>query len=271
MPANPAVVAYIRDAATRRGIDPEVALRVAGAEALNVFDPNKPDLGGDDHSSFGMFQLHYGGLSRKMPNPGLGDEFTRATGLDARDPSTWRQQVDFSLDWAKRHGWGSWMGAKAAGVSDFAGISGAEPRVSGPVEAAGGGFGSDKGAPQLYTPPPSSPTAVAQTDYDKLFDELLASRPREARRGSLLADDLASSVGRRRAAEVSTSPVTDKPIAPLEIASALPEEPLSTVPVGKMETPSLAELFTVKEIGMPHEIDPLTGQIRPFRSRRAYG
>jgi hypothetical protein len=122
MAANPQIVDYIRKAAIARGIDPEVALRVAEAEALNVFDPSKPDLGGDDRSSFGMYQLHYGGRSKKMPNPGLGDEFTAKTGLDASDPSTWKQQVDFSLDWAKKNGWGPWMGAKRIGIAPRQGL-----------------------------------------------------------------------------------------------------------------------------------------------------
>ena len=52
----------------------------------------------------------------------------------------------------------------------------------------------------------------------------------------------------------------------------MPETPIAAAPVeGQPQAPSLAELFTVKEIGMPNEIDPVTGQPRPFRSRRAYG
>jgi len=138
MPADPSIVAYLRQRAAALGIDPSIAERVAAAEALNVFDPNRPDLGGDDRSSFGVYQLHYGGLSPKMPHAGLGDEFTKATGLDARDPRTWKQQIDFSLDFARKHGWGSWMGAKNTGIPNFAGIpggSGAAP-VAGATAAA---------------------------------------------------------------------------------------------------------------------------------------
>jgi hypothetical protein len=115
---------YIREEAVKRGIDPDIAVRVAESEALNAFDPDQPDRGGDEGSSFGLYQLHYKGLSKNMPNAGLGDEFTAATGLDARDPSTWKQQVNFSLDHAVKNGWDAWMGAKKNGITGFAGIGG---------------------------------------------------------------------------------------------------------------------------------------------------
>jgi hypothetical protein len=151
MPANPQVAAYIRQAAIARGIDPEVALRVASSEALNVFDPSKPDLGGDERSSFGPFQLHYAGMSRNMPNPGLGDAFTKATGLHASDPSTWQKQVDFALDQATQGGWGPWMGAKASGITGKMGIGGrpanAPPPVAGQPAAPDGPKGQEAYAP----------------------------------------------------------------------------------------------------------------------------
>lgn len=118
----PEVSDYIKQAAIARGIDPDIALRVAGHEGLNVFDPSKPDNGGDEGSSFGPFQLHYAGMSKSMPNAGLGDEFTKATGLKASDPSTWKQQVDFALDQARKGGWSPWMGAKAEGITGMMGI-----------------------------------------------------------------------------------------------------------------------------------------------------
>jgi hypothetical protein len=113
---------YIRQRAGELGIDPDTASKVFAAEASRVFDPTKQDRGGDDGSSFGPAQLHYAGLSQQYPNAGLGDEFTKATGLDAKDASTWRQQVDFALNYAKQNGWSSWMGARAAGVGRFDGI-----------------------------------------------------------------------------------------------------------------------------------------------------
>lgn len=76
------VAAYIQQSAAARGIDPNVALRVAMSEGLRSYS-------GDGGSSFGPFQLHYGGIA-KGGNAvgGLGDVFSRITGLDARNPMT---------------------------------------------------------------------------------------------------------------------------------------------------------------------------------------
>jgi len=108
---------YIAEAAKARGIDPDVALRVAKSEGLAQYE-------GDAGSSFGPFQLHYGGVAGGgNAVPGLGDTFTRQTGLDARNPSTWRKQVDFALDTAAKEGWGAWHGWKGP---ERAGLPGGE-------------------------------------------------------------------------------------------------------------------------------------------------
>jgi hypothetical protein len=99
--------AYIRQAAGARGIDPDVAVKVARSEGLGGA------YAGDEGSSFGPFQLHYGGMpgtSKGNAVPGLGDAFTKATGLHASDPATTRAQIDFALDHALRNGWGAWHG-----------------------------------------------------------------------------------------------------------------------------------------------------------------
>ncbi|MEF3133013.1 hypothetical protein OS035_16255 [Rhizobium sp. 268] len=153
----PEVSDYIRQAATARGIDPNIALRVAGHEGMNVFDPSKPDNGGDEGSSFGPFQLHYAGMSKSMPNSGLGNEFTNATGLHARDPSTWKQQVDFALDWARKHGWGPWMGAKAEGITGMMGIGAMPPQQE--AQAAAVNPGTPPTGP--IQPPPVNPAPAA--------------------------------------------------------------------------------------------------------------
>jgi len=109
------VVDYIRSAAIKRGIDPDVAVKVAQSEGLYNYI-------GDAGSSFGPFQLHYGGVNPRMPKKGLGDAFTAATGLDARDESTWQKQVDFALDTAAKpggRGWADWYGWKGG---QFAGL-----------------------------------------------------------------------------------------------------------------------------------------------------
>ncbi len=95
--------AYIREAAIKRRINPDVAVAVARSEGLNNYI-------GDKGTSFGPFQLHYKNNIPGLSNAGLGDEFTKATGLHARDPNTVKQQVDFALDQALRGGWGPWHG-----------------------------------------------------------------------------------------------------------------------------------------------------------------
>jgi len=166
----PEISDYIKQAAIARGIDPDIALRVAGHEGLNVFDPSKPDNGGDEGSSFGPFQLHYAGMSKSMPNAGLGDEFTKATGLHARDPSTWKQQVDFSLDWAKKNGWSPWMGAKAEGITGMMGIGNApqprqvaslDPSAGMPMPGATGQMHASDPAQPIK--PPAAPSLPAPT------------------------------------------------------------------------------------------------------------
>jgi hypothetical protein len=112
------VEAFVRAEAIKRNIDPNVAMRVVQSEGLNNYV-------GDAGTSFGPFQLHYGGI---RPGPlaakGLGDAFTKTTGLDARDPTTWQDQVRFSLDHAANsgRGWLDWYGAKNTGIGQFEGI-----------------------------------------------------------------------------------------------------------------------------------------------------
>jgi hypothetical protein len=125
------VTDYIRQSAQRYGVDPETAVRVAQSEGLNNYI-------GDSGSSFGPFQLHYGGVAGGGNKVGgLGDEFTRQTGLNARDPSTWKQQVDFSMQRASKGGWGPFHGAAKTGISKWAGIGGMPGSSS--AMASGGG------------------------------------------------------------------------------------------------------------------------------------
>jgi hypothetical protein len=108
--------ALIRAAAPPRGIDPNTAVAVARSEGLNAYT-------GDNGSSFGPFQLHYGGVAGGgNAVPGLGDEFTRQTGLNARDPSTVGSQINFALDQAAKGGWGPFHGAARSGIGAQQGI-----------------------------------------------------------------------------------------------------------------------------------------------------
>jgi hypothetical protein len=115
----PAMENYIRQAAQHRGIDPNVATHVAKSEGLLSYV-------GDKGSSFGPFQLHYGGIASGGNRvKGLGDEFSQLPGHpNARNPSTVKEQIDFALDHAAQHGWGAFHGAARSGISQFQGIGG---------------------------------------------------------------------------------------------------------------------------------------------------
>ncbi len=136
------VAAYIRHAFAAQGIDPSVALRIAQSEGLNRYM-------GDHGTSFGAFQLHYGGSGiRGMNSGGLGDRFTAETGKDARDPTTWREQIDFAAKTALREGWGAWHGRGPAGVGFRDGIGtyhGSVPNADDYDHAAGGVAGKAGG------------------------------------------------------------------------------------------------------------------------------
>lgn len=114
--AKGAIVDYIRQAAVKAGIDPDIAVRVAMSEGLNTYV-------GDNGTSFGPFQLHYGNGGKGFNQRGLGNAFTDQTGLDARDPSTVKQQIDFALANAAKSGWGQWYGAAKVGIGAWQGIN----------------------------------------------------------------------------------------------------------------------------------------------------
>ena len=104
---------------------------------------------GDDNSSYGPYQLHYGGVSQKYPHPGLGDEFTKQTGLDARDPKTVPDQIKFVANYTAKHGWNDWstkaQADRIAGGGGGGGGGGDVPSAaaqpaSASTESYGGGF-----------------------------------------------------------------------------------------------------------------------------------
>ena len=109
--ANPEMVAYIRESAIRNGIDPSIALRIAASEGLGGSIPGVRMTPGDRGTSFGPFQLHYGGRGS------LGTEYSRATGHHAGDPQHWKEQIDFALGYAgRKKTWAPWFGRGPAGV-----------------------------------------------------------------------------------------------------------------------------------------------------------
>lgn len=118
----PMMEAYIRQSAEQRGIDPDIAVRVARSEGLQrgTWQSNVTRNGARE-PSYGPFQLLVGGKGTGFPE-GVGNRFIDVTGLDPADPANWRQGIDFALDTAGREGWGAWYGARAAGISPFQGI-----------------------------------------------------------------------------------------------------------------------------------------------------
>lgn len=130
------VADHIVTASRKRGIDPEIALNVYRHEGESNWQSQyrgaaKTYNGKED--SWGPYQLYMGG--------GLGNAFKKKTGLDPRDPNTWRENIDFALDEAARGGWGPWYGARRAGISNRQGLEGASPV----------GIGSYAAAPMSFT------------------------------------------------------------------------------------------------------------------------
>ncbi len=165
------VEGYISQAAKARGIDPKVALRVAQSEGLNKYS-------GDSGSSFGPFQLHYGGIAPGgNAVSGLGDEFTKATGKHAGNPSTVRDQIDFALDHAAQNGWGAFHGAARAGIKPYAGIQ---------KQAAVDLFGSSwEAAPAKATAPAqATKSAAPQQAEPDLFSSSWEAVPAQQAQGT---------------------------------------------------------------------------------------
>lgn len=112
---------YIRQAAVQRGIDPDIAIRVAKSEG-GLKDPTRQSMvmkNGVREPSYGPFQLLVGG-SNGFPT-GMGNQ-ALAAGIDPRNPDHAYRGIDFALDQAKNSGWGAWYGAKAQGITGKMGI-----------------------------------------------------------------------------------------------------------------------------------------------------
>lgn len=157
---QPEIVSYITEAATKRGIDPKIALAVANAEGLKG-DPregwqSRVMKNGKRERSYGPFQLYIDG--------GLGNEFMKTTGLDPRDPNTVRQQIDFALDAAAKGGWGPWYGAKNIGLGQWDGINKAggpniQPASAPPPGMQADGAPAPMGTAMTGFPPQPAPMA----------------------------------------------------------------------------------------------------------------
>lgn len=120
------IEAYIRQAASSRGMDPDIAVKVAKSEGglKNAAQQSYATKNGVREPSYGPFQLLVGGAGTGFPT-GLGNKFIEQTGLDPSDPANVQVAIDFALDHAKGNGWGAWYGAKNSGIGKWAGIGGA--------------------------------------------------------------------------------------------------------------------------------------------------
>ena len=150
--------AYIRESATKRGIDPEVAVKVARSEGLapGVWQSNVINKAGKRETSYGPFQLLVGG--------GLGDKFQKVYGKSPSDPSTARDQIDFALDEAATGGWSPWYGAAKVGVGARTGLEkaralGYQPKQVASIDPS---IGMPDAAGQLSATSPQ-PAPVPQT------------------------------------------------------------------------------------------------------------
>lgn len=114
--------AFIRQAAAARGIDAEIALRVADSEGGRA----APGLIGRFATgwSFWQYQLHYGGPDYPQFGTvaGMGVGFTELTGWQPGDPRAWRDACRYALNRARLAGWGAWYGAAAVGIGRWDGI-----------------------------------------------------------------------------------------------------------------------------------------------------
>jgi hypothetical protein len=113
---------FIRDAAQKRGIDPNVAVKVANSEG-GVTEPARRGTFATG-SSWWAFQLHYGGQGYEHFGTvaGMGNGFTALTKWQPGDPKAWRDAARYALNRVKAGGWGPWYGAAAAGVGKWDGI-----------------------------------------------------------------------------------------------------------------------------------------------------
>lgn len=166
VPTREQVIEYIKDAASKRGIDPDVAVAVAMSEGLNsrsgpagAFASDIVTKGGKKEASYGAYQLYTGG--------GLGNAFQKATGLNPADPANWAQTIDFALDAAAKGGWGPFHGAARVGIGRWDGLKGSK---------AAGGWSS---AGQMGTKNLQAALSAAGFNPGKI-DGVMGPRTREA-------------------------------------------------------------------------------------------
>lgn len=166
LPSVQEMEAYIRQAAQARGIDPDIAIRVARSEGLapGVWQATGMlDYGRE--RSYGPFQLH---VDPRKGKGGMGNDMLNQTGIDPSDPANWKQGVDFALDNAAKGGWSPWMGAAKEDITGMMGINNGKAIGVTPAYSAGPGRGSMAGyrIPRGYAADGSVQPGVEKTFYD---------------------------------------------------------------------------------------------------------
>ena len=180
------VEGYIRSAASQRGIDPDVAVKVAQSEGGLV--PNRRGTF-KTGSSWWPFQLHYGGQGyERLGNvAGMGNAFTAQTGWQPGDPNAWRAATDYALDRARESGWGQWYGARNVGVTGYQGINrSASPAPPSPARAPAAASGDDPAWYRQYVAEHGRSGAQPATDEGdpQWYRDAVASGSVGAARGS---------------------------------------------------------------------------------------
>jgi len=177
-PSSREIEDYIRATAAAKGINPDVAVRVWKSEGAG----GNPAEGWQSYASkngmrepsYGPYQMLVGGEGTGY-GTGMGNQFMSKTGLDPRDPNTWREQVGFALDKAGTGGWTPWYGAKAAGISQWQGINGAPAGLAALQQQAMPSSAARMASATL--PSQAAYTATAATGAKAALQSKLASSP----------------------------------------------------------------------------------------------
>jgi hypothetical protein len=201
------VEAYIRAGAIARGIDPDVAVRIAQTEG-GLNDPYRMSQvktgEGKTEDSVGPFQLYFGG--------GLGNA-ALAAGVDPK--KDWKGGVDFALDTAARKkSWADWHGARDNNIPNDAGFTDKSRAIglsltSNPVSTTGT-------SPVTTTYSSGAPAPVAATEggaaepeeQPKTWDEKVAALAKEDGGLDLIAKSMAAQRSAQAEAIAANSQIT---------------------------------------------------------------
>ncbi len=227
---------YIRDNASKYGLDPDTALKVWGGEGLKpgIWQSNIVKNGVRE-PSYGPFQFYMGG--------GMGNQFQSATGLDPRDPKNVYAMADYAMSQAGKGGWSPWYAARNQGISQWQGIKQgvAQPTGLGYAETNPAFQRSQGSTAQIATlPGPTNPIIQAASDTTKSSVPTTQQRINNAvqlstRRGEAIPGFLGPSRGR----------ALDKSMLEAYVSQGLPTSSANiaqaTSPVAQATSPPIPE------------------------------